>query len=140
MTNPATNENGFGARMRSHTQKLAAWTVGWLLTTALLAFGPKFLWNEMLSVTLIALAINLLVGLGVVLANKHYLSDLDDLHRKVMFDAMAVTLGVAMIVSVPWSLLERYDLIPVRDEIEHLLIVMGLTFVASVYLGLRRYR
>lgn len=140
MNSPSTNRNRFEERLQSSSRKVAIWVCLWVASIALLAFGPRFIWNDALAVTLLALVVNVLVGLGVVFSNKKHLSDLDELHRKVMFDAMAITLGVALVISVPWSLLEGYGVIAIGDEIAYLLILMGLTFVASVFLGLRRYR
>jgi hypothetical protein len=122
------------------TLRLAYWTGAWLITTAILAFGPKFIWGQAAALTYGAFALNVLAGVAMILANKNYIRDLDELHRKIMLDAMGITLGVAVVVSLAHSLLDNYDLVPFRADAAHLLILMSLTFMASVVLGMRRYR
>jgi drug/metabolite transporter (DMT)-like permease len=130
----------FQDRVRKSTLRLAYCTGVWLITTALLAFGPEFVWNESVPLTYGAFALNLLAGVAMIVANRNYIRDLDELHRKIMLDAMGITLGVAVVVSLAYSLLENYDLVPFRADAAHLSILMSLTFMACVFLGMRRYR
>lgn len=130
----------FESRIRRSTKKIALWTGAWLLALALLAFGPESLWAGQLGFTLVAAAVNLATGTGVVLAMLQHLRDLDDLHRKVLLEAMGITLGVALFVSLPYTLLEGHDAAPFDADSAHLAILMSLTFMASVVAGLRRYR
>jgi hypothetical protein len=93
-----------------------------------------------LAFTLLAIGSNVAAGVGVILANKNYLAELDELQRKVQLNAMAVTLGVGLIASVPLSVMNSYHLIPFKVDISHLVMLMSLTFVVSVVYGSRRYR
>ena len=105
-----------------------------------MAFGPKFLWNRALVFTLLAVGLDVAVGVGMILANKNYLAGLDELQRKVQLDSMGITLGVGLIAGAPISVLDAYDVIPFHADIAYLLILMALTFgVANLY-GTRRYR
>jgi hypothetical protein len=80
------------------------------------------------------------IGVGMILANKRYIADLDELQQKVYLNAFGITLGVALIVSIPFSVLELYHLVSFHAEISHLLMLMSLTFVASILYGNWRYR
>jgi peptidoglycan/LPS O-acetylase OafA/YrhL len=111
-----------------------------MVTTALMAFGPRFLWNRSTVFTLAAVALDMAVGVGMILANKRYLAELDDLQRKVQLNSMGITLGVGLIVGVPFSVMDSYHMIPFHADIAFLLIVMALTFAASNLYGTRRYR
>jgi hypothetical protein len=130
----------FESRIRRSTKKLALWTGAWLLALTLLAHGPEYLWTGQLGLTLAAAAVNLFTGIGWVLATRQHLGDLDELHRKVLLEAMGITLGVGVIVSLPYTLLEGHDAAPFDGNSGHLVILMSLTFIASVVAGLRRYR
>ena len=134
MTSPTTSNERFETRVRKSSTRLGLWSLAWVASSALLGFGHRLLWSETPAITWVALGINLLIGIGVVVANRQHLQQVDEMQRKIMFDAMAITLGVGLIVGVPWSLLN------VRDEIEHLLLVMGVTFAVAVFLAQRRYR
>ena len=116
---PQPPNDRFRSRIRKSTCKLAYWTAAWLLTTAVLAFGPRLFWNEDLAITYIALGINVLVGVGMIVVNTNHLKDLDELQRKVTLDAMGITLGVTFVVGIPWSLLDAYDVITFDARFEH---------------------
>ena len=93
-----------------------------------MAFGPKFLWNKALVFTLLAVGLDLAVGVGMILANKKYLAELDELQRKVQLNSMGITLGVGLIAGVPLSVMDAYHVIPFHADIAYLLILMSLTF------------
>jgi hypothetical protein len=133
-------EIGYKSRIRTSNWRLFRWTGAWLVTTALMTFGPVFLWNKAIVFTLLAVSLNVGVGVGVILANKNYLAELDELQRKVQLNAMGITLGVAMIVGIPFSVMDMYDVIPFRADIAHLMMLLGLTFFVSFLYGSWRYR
>jgi hypothetical protein len=133
-------ESGYQLRIRASVIRLFRWCGGWAAATALMAFGPKFLWNKALGFTLLAVGLDVAVGVGVILANKKYLEELDELQRKVQLNSLAITAGVALIVGVPYSMMDLYHVIPFHAEISHLLVLMSLTFAVSNLYGTRRYR
>ncbi|OFE13175.1 hypothetical protein PHACT_08490 [Pseudohongiella acticola] len=121
----------YESRVATTTLTLAAWTGTWVATCAVLAFGPKFLWAENTAITLAAVALNVLVGVAMVIANKKHIASLDEMHKRITLEAMGITLGVGLIVSVPYSLMDAYDLIAFDAEIAHLVAIMGITYLAS---------
>jgi hypothetical protein len=133
-------ENGYQSRVRTNVIRLFRWNAAWGAATALMAFGPKFLWNKALVFTLLAVGLDVAVGVGMILANKNYLAELDELQRKVQLNAMGITLGVGLIAGVPFSVLDSYHVIPFHADIAYLLILMSLTFVVSNLYGTWRYR
>jgi hypothetical protein len=140
MTQSKILEKGYQSRICASTIRLAQWTGAWLAATALMAFGPKFLWNKTLGFTLLALGIDVVVGVGMILANKKYLEDLDELQRKVHLNALAIAVGVALIAGIPYSMMDAYDVIPFKANISHLVMLMSLTYLVSYLYGARRYR
>jgi len=133
-------ENGYVSRTRTNVIELFRWSGAWGGTCALLAFGPKFLWNKALVFTLLAIGLNVYVGIRAIVANKKYFEELDDLQRKVHLNSLAITVGVAMIAGVPYSVLDSYHMIPFHADVSHLVVLMGLTYAASNLYGTRQYR
>ena len=133
-------ENGYQSRTRTNVMRLFRWNGAWCAATALMAFGPKFLLNNALVFTLLAVALDVAVGVGMILANKNYLAELDELQRKVQLNSMGITLGVGLIAGVPLSVMDSYHVIPFHADIAYLLILMTLTFAVSNVYGTRRYR
>ena len=130
----------YGSRVRANTRQLARWTGAWIATCAVMAFGPKFLWHNSPVFTALAIGLNVCVGIGMVVANKKYLVELDELQRRIMLNAMGITLGVALIAGIPYSVMSSYDMIPFKADVAHLLMLMGLTYAAANVYGQRRYR
>jgi len=133
-------ENGYQSRICTSSIRLLCWSGAWLAATALMRFGPKFLWNQASILTLLAVGLDVAVGVGMILANKKYIAELDELQRKVYLNALAITVGVAVIVGIPFSVMDTYHVIPFKADIAHLVILMGLTFGVSVAYGSWRYR
>ena len=125
---------------RKTTLNLAYWTGAWVLTMALVSFGPKFIWNENNTLTIIGILVNLAIGIGVIFANKKHLNSLDELQRKIQLEAMAISLGVAVVFGLSYSMLDVTNLITYDAEISHLVILIGLTYLGGTLIGNLRYR
>jgi hypothetical protein len=136
----STREGGYESRVRTSVIHLFVWCGAWGGTCALAAFGPRFLWNGAFVFTVLALAVNVCVGIGTLVANKRYLDGLDELQRKVHLNSLAITVGVAMIAGVPYSLMESYHLMPFHADVSHLVVLMSVTYGASNLYGTSRYR
>jgi hypothetical protein len=133
-------ENGYQSRIRTSVMRLFGWSGAWGAATALMAFGPKLLWHDALSLTLLAVALDVAVGVALIVANKNYLAELDELQRRVQLNSMGITLGVGLIAGVPFSLMDAYHVLPFHADIGYLLILMTVTFAASNLYGTWRYR
>jgi hypothetical protein len=133
-------ENGYETRTRTNVIQLFRWCGVWAGTCALLTFGPKFLWNKASVFTLLAIGLNVCVGIATVMANKKYFDQLDELQRKVHLNSLAITVGVAMIVGVPYSIMDANHLLPFHADISHLMVLMSLTYAACNLYGTTRYR
>jgi hypothetical protein len=120
--------------------KLLLWNLLWVLSTATLAFAPKYLWDFNTSLTLLSVVLNLLMGLGVVLANRAHFRNLDEMQQKIQGDSMALTLSVGLVVAVCYELFEDIKLITFEPEISHLVIIMCLTYLIGNIIGTAKYK
>ena len=128
------------AQTNKNTSRLFIWSVVWVLVTAGVAFGPKNIWNFNTWLTIIAVLVHIGLGLGMIRAFKQYLLGLDELQRKIQLDAMALSLGIGLVLGSSYELLEDIKLIPFQPEIPHLIILMSLTYVVGCVLGHRKYQ
>ena len=62
-------ERGYQSRIRTSTRQLYRWHGRWAAATLLMAFGPGFLWHKALALTLLAVGLDVAVGVGMILAN-----------------------------------------------------------------------
>jgi len=140
MSKPKADSKNWAERNANNTLRLGYWTAAWLMTMAVANFGPRFVWqfNELL--TILAILTNLMIGFGMLVANKRHLQGLDEMHQKIQLDAMALSLGVGLVVGLGYSNLEVTSLIAADAEISHLVILMALTYLGGVFAGHRKYR
>ena len=125
---------------KKNTKRLFIWSVVWVLATAGVAFGPKNLWNFNTLPTILGVLIHIGIGFGMIRVFKQYLLELDELQRKIQLDALALSLGIGLVLGSSYELLEDIKLIPFEPEIPHLLILMSLTYVVGTVLGHRKYQ
>ncbi|MDB4642034.1 hypothetical protein OAM21_02235 [Verrucomicrobia bacterium] len=128
------------AQTKKNTKRLFFWSVVWVLATAGVTFGSKNLWDFNTWLTIIAVLIHIGLGLGMIRVFKQYLQGLDELQRKIQLDAMALSLGIGLVLGSSYEMLEDIKLIPFDPEIPHLLILMSLTYVVGTVLGNRKYQ
>jgi len=140
------------AQTKKNTLRVFFWTVTWVLATAgwagistsavfeQIAIGSKNLFNFKTLPIIIAVLVHIGLGLGMLRAFKQYLLGLDELQRKIQLDAMALSLGVGLVLGCSYEMLEDIKLIPFEPEIPHLIILMSLTYCIGITLGNRRYQ
>jgi hypothetical protein len=107
---------------------------------AVVGFGPKLLWDFNPVISVLAIIVNTVIGIGMILANKRHLNGLDEMQRKLNLEAMAMALGVAVVGGLSYSTLDAANIISYDAEISHLVILIGLTYLVGVVVGNIRYK
>ena len=131
--------NSISDRNKKNTKSLAIWTSAWLLSLALVAFGPVLLWDYSKTISLCAIAINLLMGYKMIMVNKQHLEDLDELQQRIHFVAMSLSLGVSMVFGAVFGLLEAVRLVEFQPNPSSVLFVMGISYGVGMLLAHRKY-
>lgn len=126
--------------VRTTTRHLAVWTGLWLLSMAIATFGSILVWPDSLPLKVLATAINLLIGFGMIRANIRHIRSLDELMQKLHLEAMGLSLGLSVVLGLAYSVLEIAEVITFRAEISHLVIIMALSYFFALLIGIRRYR
>lgn len=120
--------------------QLALWTLAWTATIALARFGPRHLWDSEEVASWAAIATNLAVGIGWIVAHARYLRGIDELQRKIMLDALAVTLGVGWVGGFAYIVTDAADLIAYDAGIGVLTALLGVVYMIAIVVGNIRYR
>lgn len=124
---------------KKHLIHLAFWTWSWVLTLAIATFGPVFFWEEKSALTIVAIVVNLAIGILMVLANRKLFNHYDELERKIHLESMGLTLGLAVIIGLTYSLLDQKNLIHSDAEIGFLIGFIGITYIISLMVNRKRY-
>lgn len=140
MSRHPSGADAWAAQTIRGTAGLLAWTAAWVASVALSAYGPAALWSDQTAPTLIAIAVSVVLGVGMLFAHRHQLRTMDELQRKSQLETMALTLGVGLVGGVAWTLVARHDLVGVDAEIAHMVVLMGVVYMAGTVAGFLRYR
>jgi len=124
---------------KQQTIKLALWTWSWVATLAIATFGPKFIWDDHQLLTVLAISVNLANGIMMIIANRNCFYNMDELQRKIHLESLAITLGLAVIVGLSFSLLDQTNLIGFDAEIGFLVGFIGVTYMIALTINRHRY-
>jgi len=124
---------------KKYTKILLGWTFAWVVSLAFLSGGVNNLWDSLL-ITKIGLLINLSIGVGMIIANKNLLNHYDELQKKIQLEAMALTLGLAVVVGLIYEVSFDFGIINSEPEGEYLVIFISICYIVSTLLNSRRYR
>jgi len=129
----------FKQKQFNNTKKLAFWTLIWVLATALATFGPEFIWENSLF-TYAGVGLFLITGAAMILANRKHILNLDELQQRMHLEAMAISLGVAVVLGLGLSILEQQDLLGFKMDFAFMTIVISLTYLAGLAINTRRFK
>ena len=133
-------ETDWNTQVKKNIKKLALWTMLWTGSMALATFGPEFIWNGNVALTIIAVIINALLGAGMIRMNIKHINKMDDLQKKIQMDAMGISLGAGIVGGLSYTLLDTTNLITQDAEISYLVIFIGITYMISLIIGEKRYK
>lgn len=138
MQEPATTENYRESNRK--TAGLAIWTLAWVASVALAMFGPQLLWGDLPAVSWAAIALNLAVGAGWIVAFARYLRAVDEVQRKIMVDALGITLGFGWVIGFGYIIADSAGLITGEIPLGLFPASLGIVFMLATLIGWVRYR
>ena len=124
---------------KKQTKIMLGWTIAWVVSLAFLSVGENSLWDSLL-ITKIGLIINLAIGIVMIIANKNLFKTYDELQKKIQFEAMAITLGLAVVVGLTYEVSFDFGVIDKEPEFEYLMIFISFSYVATNIINARKYR
>jgi hypothetical protein len=137
----AHNETGNYLDSIKATVRLVLWTLAWLATLALARFGPGHLWDSRQPVaSWAAVSANLVAGIGWIIAFTRFLRELDELQRKIMQDALAITLGVGWVGGFAYVVADKAGRVAYDVDVAVLPALLGVVFLIAFAVGKIRYR
>jgi len=127
-------------RTRVKTVSLAIWTTLWVLSVALAAFGHELFWGSNDLINVLVILLNFGIGIGMIIANIKHLREMDEMLQKVHLEAMGISLGLAVVGGISYSMLDATNVIPFDAEIAGVIVLIALSYFISLLINLRRYK
>ena len=126
-------------KQKKPTKILLIWVLAWVVSTAILSAGVNNLWDNVL-ITKIGLFINLALGVGMIIANKNLFNYYDELQKKIHFEAMALTLGLTVVVGLVYEISFDFGVISSEPEFEYLVFFICFSYMSSIVINSLRYK
>jgi|TARA_B110000211_G_C13777334_1_gene420271 hypothetical protein len=126
-------------KQKKPTKILLIWVLAWVVSTAVLSAGVNNLWDSLL-LTKIGLFINLTLGVGMIIANKNLFNYYDELQKKIHFEAMALTLGLTVVVGLVYEISFDFGVISSEPEFEYLVFFICFSYMSSIVINSLRYK
>ena len=113
---------------------LFVWTVVWLAVS----FGIEDGWLAAGALTMTAVVAATLFGIAMMLAYWRFVSQADELHRKIQLDALALGFGTGVVGTITYRLLEDAGAVSAAD-VADIAAIMMVAYAIGVVVGMRRY-
>ena len=131
-------ESSLQAGLRKSNFQLLLATATWVGSTAIMSFGPSRFWDFDTTATFLAIAANLIAGGFMLYSFFRHLKNMDELQRQTHLEAMALTLGITMVLTVIYGALPQANVLADAQP-ANVLFVIGISYILSVItLWLRR--
>ena len=76
----------------------------------------------------------------MIIANKNLFKHYDELQKKIQFEAMALTLGLAVVVGLTYEISFDFGVINSEPEFEYLVFFICFSYIASIIINSLRYK
>ena len=118
---------------------MVLWVFIWMASLTVADKAALYGWWEDGWLTLLAVAVNVALGLGMMVAFMRLLRGMDELQRKIQLDALSMALGISLVGCAAYSLLVTWGYI-VDEEVTDIFMLMCVSYSAAVLIGVWRYR
>ena len=124
---------GLPKRDRRNEWRVNIWAFAWVIS--LLAARVIFELTEAGTLVVIALlAVHIAIALKVILTYRFFLSQLDELERKVQMDALAMAAGGAIMIFSTGGILSAAGITP-QPSAAFIVVCLSLVYIASTIIG-----
>lgn len=136
-TQPSTGS--YEARSIRANLVMVLWVFIWMASMVVADKGALYAWWSAQWITVLAIAVNVLLGLSMIVAFMRLLQGMDDLQRKIQLEALSIALGVSLVGSAAYSLLVSWGFI-LDEDVSDIFVLMCVSYSVSVLIGTVRYR
>ena len=118
---------------------VVGWIFAWMASLTISDKAALYGWWTAEWITWLSIAVNAALGVWMVLRFLRMLRGMDDLQRKIQFDALGFGLGVSLVGTISYSLLVTWGYI-VDEEVTDIFVLMCVSYSAAALFGVLRYR
>jgi hypothetical protein len=127
------------ARDLKNANLVNIWALAWAASLAIISFISKYEWYSATLPITVAFVLNSGIGVGMILAYKRFLKELDEMERKIQLDALALSVGVTLVAFGGFSILGKAGMAP-ELQASSLIMLIALTYMAGIIVGRIRFQ
>jgi len=133
----ALSSKGLPARDLKNANRVNLLAVLWVLSLLGTSLLSQYYSLSALVITL-AFITHTVIGIAMIFSYKHFLTQVDEMERKIQLDALALSVGVTIISFSSYSILAKNGILPELNS-AYLITLMALTYIAGIVSGRLRY-
>jgi hypothetical protein len=139
MTSSLSAKSDYDRRSIRDNLALVGWIFAWMASLTVSDKAALYGWWSAEWITWLSIAVNFALGVWVAIRFVRMLRGMDDLQRKIQFDALAFSFGVSVVATISYSLLVTWGYIT-DEEVSDIFVVMCVAYSLAVVTGALRYR
>ena len=128
MNNNKTAPAGWEVKQVKQSVRFGAWSIASGATWVFAILGSQFLWDGNRTISALAIAVNVIVGLVLLRVHRDYLRSLDEMQQRVYLESMGLALAVGIEAVLVYFALAITNIITVSAEIGMVVILASMTF------------
>ena len=132
-------KKGLVARDVKNAMIANVWIFAWAVSLMAISYFSTTEWYDSMFIIAAGLIVHLGIGLGMVLAFKRFLSQADELERKIQLDALALSVAVTIITFSTSSLLQKSSSLPELSP-SYLIVAMSVAYCLGIIIGRKRFK
>ena len=117
----------------------AGWTFAWMASFVIADKAALYGWWTAEWISWVFIAVNAALGVWLIFMFLRMLRGMDELQRKIHFDALGIGLGVTMVGCITYSLLVTWGYIA-DEDVSDIFVLMCASYSAACMYGVWKYR
>lgn len=129
----------YAARRKRNNKNTTLWALVFAVTFVLSTWAIRSEWITSSLLTMALIAVNLITGTVMVLSYRRMIKELDELQRKIQLEALALSIGVAVVGGFTISLMAIAGYLD-HARAAYVVSMICVTYSAATLYGCRRYQ
>ena len=119
--------------------KFVSWVFLWTASSVISQKAKVYGWWEAEWITLMSIAVNAALGLLLVHYYRQMLNRMDDLQRKIHLEAISISFGLGLVLSISYTILVTWGYI-INEQVSDIFTLMCISYAAAIVLNTVRYK
>lgn len=139
MSKTLFSRGSYDARAARDSLRLVALVFIWMASLTVSDKAALYDWWSSEWLTVASIVVHVLLGGVLIVAFMRMLGRMDDLQRKIQFDALALGFGISLVGCAAYTLLVTWGYVQ-DEEASDIFVLMCVSYSAGAIFGVLKYR